>query len=71
MKKYAVNQTVIGDILLVAYDDGSVRTFDAIKLGVEWFYMSNDSFFNTYGFNFNPHKYGLYEICRKLAQKGS
>lgn len=30
-----------------------------------WFKMSNDSFFQLYGFNFNPHKYpGLYEIAR-------
>lgn len=33
---------------------------------VKWFKMSNDSFFNLYGFNFNPHNYpGLYELTRK------
>jgi len=33
---------------------------------IRWFKMSNDSFFNYYGFNFNPHDYpGLYELARK------
>ena len=33
---------------------------------VKWFKMSNDSFFDFYGFNFNPHDYsGLYELARK------
>ena len=33
---------------------------------IRWFRMSNDSFYRTYGFNFNPHEYeGLYELARK------
>lgn len=33
---------------------------------LEWFRMSNDTFYDLYGFNFNPHKYpGLYEEARK------
>lgn len=33
---------------------------------VQWFKMSNDCFYEMYGFNFNPHDYtGLYEIARK------
>ena len=33
---------------------------------LEWFRMSNDTFFKLYGFNFNPHKYpGLYEAARE------
>lgn len=36
------------------------------KLCIDWFRMSNDSFFELYGFNFNPHQYpGLYEWGRK------
>lgn len=31
-----------------------------------WFIMSNDCFYELYGFNFNPHRYpGLYEEARK------
>lgn len=33
---------------------------------IRWFKMSNDAFFNAYGFNFNPHDYpGLYQVARK------
>lgn len=33
---------------------------------LEWFRMSNDTFYALYGFNFNPHKYpGLYEAARE------
>ncbi len=32
----------------------------------EWFRMSNDTFYDLYGFNFNPHIYpGLYEEARR------
>lgn len=35
------------------------------QLTLEWFRMSNDAFFDKYGFNFNPHEYpGLYEWGR-------
>lgn len=31
-----------------------------------WFKMSNDAFYDLYGFNFNPHEYPmLYEIARE------
>ncbi len=31
-----------------------------------WFRTDNDSFFNDYGINFNPHEYPhLYDIARK------
>ncbi len=37
------------------------------KLCLDWFRMSNDSFYRKYGFNFNPHKYpGLYEWGRHV-----
>lgn len=33
---------------------------------LEWFSMSNDTFFDLYGFNFNPHNYpNLYEEARE------
>ena len=33
---------------------------------IEWFNMSNDTFFDIYGFNFNPHNYPLlYEEARE------
>lgn len=64
---FATSQRVIGDTLIVAYSNGQIKTFDAVKLGCEWFNMSNDGFYSTYGFNFNPHKWGLYDRCRKLV----
>ena len=46
------------DILLL---NGKTLMFWAI----EWFSMSNDDFYDLYGFNFNPHEYpGLYEQAR-------
>lgn len=36
------------------------------QLCIDWFLMTNDDFFEKYGFSFNPHKYsGLYEWGRK------
>ena len=33
---------------------------------IEWFNMSNDTFYALYGFNFNPHNYpGLYAEARE------
>lgn len=38
-----------------------------IEWAVLWFKMSNDAFFQLYGFNFNPHDYPyLYEIAKVL-----
>lgn len=42
------------------------RLYSKKKLCIDWFNMSNDSFFELYGFSFNPHEYpGLYEWGRK------
>ncbi len=66
--KCVVSELLVGDVYYVGFSDGTVKEFDAVKLGCEWFRMSNDAFFAIYGFNFNPHKYaGLYERCRKLV----
>ena len=62
-----VGQMVVGNTLLVKFSDGTVKEYDAVHLGCEWFKMSNDGFYSMYGFNFNPHKWGLYEKCRKLV----
>ena len=64
---YALGQMRIGDTLLVRFSNGITKQYDVIKLGCEWFKMSNDDFYSIYGFNFNPHKCGLYEYCRKLV----
>ena len=64
---YETAQTVVNDLLIVSFSDGSTKTFDALKLTREWLEMSNDVFYRIYGFNFNPHEYGLYERCRKLT----
>lgn len=46
---------------LVPYEGASLMTW-----AIRWFSMSNDTFYDLYGFNFNPHKYpGLYEATRR------
>lgn len=67
IKPFAISQQVLSDILFVNFSDGSIKTYDAVKLGCEWFRMSNDAFFSIYGFNFNPSQYGLYDRCRKIV----
>lgn len=38
---------------------------------LEWFKMSNDAFYASYGFNFNPHEYpGLYAEARERMYPG-
>lgn len=64
---YEVGQMVVGNTLLVKFSNGTVKEYDAVHLGCEWFKMSNDGFYSMYGFSFNPHKWGLYEKCRKLV----
>lgn len=65
---FVTRQRLVGNTLFVKYSDGSVKTYDAVKLGCKWFQMSNDAFFRIYGFNFNPCEYaGLYEKCRKIV----
>ncbi|MDE5564364.1 MAG: hypothetical protein K2I93_04360 [Oscillospiraceae bacterium] len=61
------NKRIIGKTLIVEFDDGSVKLYETIALGVKWFKMSNDAFYNLYGFNFTPQEVGVYEICRRLV----
>lgn len=50
------------------YEGVTYKGYKLIDLAVEWFRMSNDAFFDVYGFNFNPHKYpGLYEAAQKIV----
>ena len=66
--KYAVSQQVCLGILTVKFSDGSIKHYDALKMAVEWFKMSNDCFYDIYGFSFNPHNWGnLYERARKIV----
>ena len=37
-----------------------------MEWAILWFQMSNDAFFDAYGFNFNPHDYpGLFVEARR------
>lgn len=66
--KYAVKQQYGFESVLVTFSDGSLKIYDTFELGCKWFKMSNDTFFELYGFNFNPHKIpGLYEKCRRAV----
>lgn len=66
--KYVVSQKVILDTLMVTFSDGSVKEYNALEMAVQWFKMSNDCFYDMYGFNFNPHKWGnLYIRARRIV----
>ncbi len=55
---------------IISADDVIVvngKKYNKKELCLDWFRMSNNSFFQKYGFNFNPHEYtGLYDWGRKL-----
>jgi hypothetical protein len=55
----------------IYYSHKMLRGKSLLEWAVLWFKMSNDVFFEMYGFNFNPHEYeGLYKIARnKLSEK--
>ena len=66
--KYAVSQGILLNTLQVKFSDGSVKYYNALDMAVQWFKMSNDCFYDLYGFNFNPHDYpGLYERARRIV----
>lgn len=68
MIKIPISQQVILGVLLVHWSDGTTTSYDAVDMGVQWFKMSNDGFYEIYGFDFNPHKWpGLYEKCRNIV----
>ncbi len=65
MNRFVVEQRVIGNVLMIIYNTGDIKLYDAVELGCEWFRMSNDAFFNKYGFNFVP-KGKLYDVCKYI-----
>lgn len=68
MTVFAIKQVITKGKLCVTFSDGSKKYYDALELTVQWFKMSNDSFYEKYGFNFNPHEHdALYEKGRKIV----
>jgi len=52
--------------MLSQYDLVQLNGKSLMYWALAWFTMSNDTFYDLYGFNFNPHKYpGLYEQARE------
>lgn len=52
--------------MISQYDFVYLKGKSLMFWAVEWFNMSNDTFFDLYGFNFNPHNYPLlYETARE------
>lgn len=48
------------------YSSHSFKGKSLLEWAAAWFKMSNDAFYQIYGFNFSPHEYPmLYEIARK------
>ena len=46
---------------LIPYKGESLMTW-----AIRWFTTDNDTFYDLYGFNFNPHVYpGLYDAARR------
>ena len=57
--------------MISQYDLVPYRGKSLMYWAIEWFKMSNDCFFDLYGFNFNPHKYPLlYEQARERVYGG-
>jgi len=44
----------VGSLLFVKYSNGTTKCFDAVELAVNWLSMSNDAFYDIYGFNYIP-----------------
>ena len=49
----SVNETYFGSVI-VKYDSGKIKMYDAYELTESWFRMSNDAFYEYYGFNYIP-----------------
>ena len=57
----AIKQIIKANYSLMKYKDKSVYEWAML-----WFDYDNDTFFEMFGFNFNPHKYPhLYEVARE------
>ncbi|WP_341877614.1 hypothetical protein [Defluviitalea saccharophila] len=44
----------IGDKLIVKYSDGTIEKLNATRLAISFLTMSNDLFYEIYGFNYVP-----------------
>lgn len=63
-----LKQRVLGDKIFLQYENGDVKAYPLIFLGCEWFKMSNNAFYEKYGFNLNPCEIpGLYDKCRRIV----
>ena len=47
------NETLFNTVI-VKYDSGKVRIYDAYELTKSWFRNSNDAFYDYYGFSYIP-----------------
>lgn len=57
------------DIVYVMDESGNIiETYRALELAKKWFRTSNDSFFETYGFNWVPRG-RYYEEARRQIEK--
>lgn len=64
----AIKQQYAFGMLIVSFSDGTQKIYNAFELGCKWFRTDNDTFYKTYGFNFNPNNIpGLYERCRNAV----
>lgn len=52
------------DLLSVTWSSGRHATMDAVELAISWLQMSNDAFYECYGFNYVPSA-----RIKKLARK--
>ena len=68
--KFVTKQTLVGKALQVEWSDGTRRIYDAVELGILWFGMPNEEFFQRYCFDLNLPQYPkLFEYCKKIAHK--
>lgn len=58
----------MGDIVMVYSNGELVETHQTVQLGRAYFSMSNDAFYETYGFNFVPSG-EHWELSKRAAGK--
>ena len=68
MTSIVLKHRVLGDKIFLQYANGDIKCYPLVYMGCQWFRMSNDAFYEMYGFNFNPHEIpGLYNRCRRIV----
>ncbi len=69
IKRLIKNPIQKGDKVLVYNGNNElVKTYSTVELGKAFFSMSNDSFYDVYGFNFVPRD-PYYELSKRAAGK--